>query len=294
MHHHHDSQASLVCLDSESQWFVNRFFCCMYTHLQAISCGREMTVQKETHVIGGVPVHVYSSGSYSDSSKPLAVLFFLHGRNGSAEKIDPIARQIISLVYGRDDIQRDLLIVTLDQRNHGQRIVEPKANNGWSKRAENNNDRHAVDMYSIQAGTARDVSSTIDFLPSYLFPRGEREVSDWGVAGISLGGHASWIVLSQDHRVKTGIPIIGCPDYMKLMRQRAQRKHIPFTGPYFPPNLVKLIERWDPASTLYKTMEDGNPFLGKKILVLSGGSDELVPWEASKHLLRISRLGNWG
>lgn len=69
-----------------------------------------------------------------------------------------------------------------------------------------------IDMYSIQsafliryaetrlndsytAGTAKDVSFLIDFLPAYLFPSGERTISQWMIAGISLGGHSTWIAL---------------------------------------------------------------------------------------------------
>jgi len=74
----------------------------------------------------------------------------------------------------------------------------------------------SLDMYAIQswllsfntllslcfnpilvAGTARDVSFMIDFLPSYLFPHEESKIDSWGVAGISLGGHSTWIILSQ-------------------------------------------------------------------------------------------------
>jgi hypothetical protein len=50
-------------------------------------------------------------------------------------------------------------------------------------------------MYSILSGTANDVSMLIDYLPSYLFPNDEQQIVDWGVAGISLGGHAVWLCL---------------------------------------------------------------------------------------------------
>lgn len=42
-------------------------------------------------------------------------------------------------------------------------------------------------------GSARDVSFLTDFLPSYLFPYGENKVVEWGVVGISLGGHSAWL-----------------------------------------------------------------------------------------------------
>jgi len=88
----------------------------------------------------------------------------------------------------------------------------------------------------ILAGTAQEVSFLIDFLPSYLFPNGERTIDTWAVAGVSLGGHSTWHCLkdgayesatsayrgvhsplmgalvaskNKDPRVTIGIPIIG-------------------------------------------------------------------------------------
>ena len=67
----------------------------------------------------------------------------------------------------------------------------------WSLTWRDDNPTHAQDMYSILCGTAHDVSMLIDYLPSYLFPNDENEIVDWGVCGVSLGGHAVWICLSQ-------------------------------------------------------------------------------------------------
>lgn len=46
------------------------------------------------------------------------------------------------------------------------------------------------------AGTSRDVSFLIDFLPPSLFRDDERTVTDWYCSGISLGGHATWLALA--------------------------------------------------------------------------------------------------
>ena len=54
------------------------------------------------------------------------------------------------------------------------------------------------------AGTAKDVSYLIDFLPAYLFPNNERPIAQWLVAGKSLGGHATWIALT--HGTPTQLP----------------------------------------------------------------------------------------
>ena len=46
----------------------------------------------------------------------------------------------------------------------------------------------SIDMYAMQRGTARDISFLVDFLPSYLFPNGEKVIEKYGVTGFSLGG----------------------------------------------------------------------------------------------------------
>ena len=50
-------------------------------------------------------------------------------------------------------------------------------------------------MHSILAGTAKDVSMLIDYLPSFLFPTDEYDITEWGVMGMGLGGHSTWLCL---------------------------------------------------------------------------------------------------
>jgi len=147
-------------------------------------------------------------------------------------------------------------------------------------------------MFAIQTGTASDVSFLIDFLPAYLLPSGAREIKEWMVAGISLGGHSTWIVLRDEPRVKIGVPIIGCPDYMALMRPRAEYASLPIASPYFPPSLLTSVKKHDPSSAKSTSRDPAqNPFLGKHILVLSGGKDKLVPWYASQRFVEELEVG---
>ena len=140
------------------------------------------------------------------------------------------------------------------------------------------------------------------------------------VLGISLGGHACWHVLMQDERFSTAIITIGCPDYAKLMSDRArlskrktwldgQGKSF-FGSKDFPDGLVKAVSRFDPAGVVFgrldeltKKGEDGRyedlgeeekramerllreKFANKRILNLSGGSDKLVPYAMGKGFL---------
>lgn len=54
-------------------------------------------------------------------------------------------------------------------------------------------------------GAVRDISFLIDFLPSYLYPTDERHVVRWGVIGVSLGGHATWIALKEGRSIQRTI-----------------------------------------------------------------------------------------
>ncbi|KAI0782273.1 hypothetical protein C8Q75DRAFT_787621 [Abortiporus biennis] len=164
-----------------------------------------------------------------------------------------------------------------DQRNHGERLVSGQANYAWAK-DDTNNDKHAIDMYAIQTGTSKDVSFLIDFLPPYLFPSGERFIKEFIVSGFSLGGHSTWITLRDDPRVRIGIPIIGCADYLSLISERATLSGLSTGPPHIPDSLKELVLRNDPVNSPYHVADSSNPFFGKKILALSGGIDKAVPW----------------
>ncbi|KAJ6549189.1 Alpha/Beta hydrolase protein [Mycena sp. CBHHK59/15] len=243
---------------------------------------------KQTTIIAGLNVHTYTTEAFSASSKPILVLFFLHGRLGSME--DQYMQDIVAALMkaaSNTTGQRDLMIVTFDHRNHGTRLREKVCNMAFKE-----NPRHVLDMYCIQTGTAKDVSFVMDFLPSYLFPQGERSIVEWGVAGISLGGHSTWIAAAADARLTIAIPIIGCPDYLALMGPRAEAEGIAVGPPHFPEGLVKLIRAESVTGLPYMSKEDVNPFLGKKVLVLSGGADPLVPWTASQKFVDGLEVGS--
>ena len=138
--------------------------------------------------------------------------------------------------------------------------------------------------------------------------------------GVSLGGHATWQCVLLDSRVSTGIVVIGCPDYLMLMSDRARLSKLKtwadtsppgsaFLGSRdFPTGLVHAVEKFDPAGILlgplakrtelsytqYPSEEDQQRLLplmtkmlhGKRILSLSGGVDKLVPYAQSEKFLR--------
>lgn len=124
----------------------------------------------KTFVIGGISAHVYglsqmaapSPQDETASDAGLAVMFFLHGRFGSA--LQP------KFVRNCEDLVRDieqkreqerasgprkkLVVVSFDQRNHGSREADRDRNRGWKDdgtgQGQLDNESHASDMVSIQ------------------------------------------------------------------------------------------------------------------------------------------------
>lgn len=153
----------------------------------------------------------------------------------------------------------------------------------------------------------------MDYLSSYVFPTDTHAITEHLALGISLGGHSTWHCLLQEPRITAGVVVIGCPDYVRLMSQRAQNGKLETAGrdflgsKDFPKGLVEAVEKYDPAGLLLGeldvvTAEDHKhepseaeqkrikPLLrdtlgGKRILCLSGGADKLVPYSQSEPFL---------
>jgi len=175
----------------------------------------------------------------------------------------------------------------------------------------------------FEVGAVKDVSFLIDLLPAYIFPHDERTIGEWVLAGFSLGGHATWIALRQgtcahhasslsnlltlalekkEPRIRIGIPICACPDYLALIEPSAERHGIPRAPPYLPSSLRALIGA---HAAITATTTPGKPdgpsdhasasvYSGKSVLVLSGADDKIVPWEVSRALVEAVDVGRSG
>ncbi|GAA5973068.1 hypothetical protein JCM8115_001460 [Rhodotorula mucilaginosa] len=279
----------------------------------------------ERLTVGGIPLAVYGLPALSvpaSSSSGLAVLFLLHGR-GEDSQIGYITQLATKLVESARDKRahvspigaagaattkraKDLLVVTFDQRNHGHRLVDPERNMSWMEAGRRrakvrqergmaphdlDNENHAFDMFAMQTGTARDVSFLIDFLAPSLFRHDERTITDWYCAGISLGGHATWLALAHDPRITLGVPIIGSPSTFELLSHRAKNLPapagpLPLSAPFFPRSLLTAFDKLDPASPSLSL----DRWEGKQILVLSGEEDQLVNFVHGKSGEFVERL----
>lgn len=178
-------------------------------------------------------------------------------------------------------------------------------------------------MFSCYSGTAADTSHLINHLESYVFnsPAGPH-IDQHLVLGISLGGHAAWHCILTDPRITAAVIGVGCPDYLRLMTDRARlsrRKAYAGSNPPgsaflgsedFPQALITAISRVDPAGLLLPdSFDPANPttlspspseekldraraeirkrLQGKRILNLSGKADKLVPYAAGEPFLNV-------
>ncbi|KAH7345620.1 Alpha/Beta hydrolase protein [Rhizoctonia solani] len=238
--------------------------------------------------IGGIPIQVAGLKELSaPTSEPVGVLFLLHGRLGSSKQtyLMRIANLVLNEAASRPkERARELIVIILDQRNHGARTVDPDRNQGWKETGEIarlsngqvdpkslDNISHLHDMYTLYTGTVNDVSFLITHLQPLLFPHDERTIDKWMVMGISLGGHASWHIGTHDPRTSLLIPIIGSPH--------------PLAPPYLPASLKREMERATPRVEAFR---------GKDVLVMSGAEDTLVPFEESGSREFTQRLADAG
>ncbi|KAK4689374.1 hypothetical protein P7C73_g716, partial [Tremellales sp. Uapishka_1] len=235
----------------------------------ALTCGYP-AVSHTTCNIVGLEVDVYGLDEIRSSPLPLGILIATHGRLGNKTNMASFAQGIIGCTaeiasHGSQKRKRDLIVVSLDHRNHGKRESDPTANLSFNK-----NPAHLTDMAALIVGAKQDVSFIIDFIAAYLFPNGEKVVEEYMATGISLGGHATWLLLREDPRIQIGVPIIGLPfeSYPRLMKARAESLGLEFKAPVYPPSLQTVLERPIPEGT----------YRGKKILTLHGRDDPLVPY----------------
>jgi len=179
------------------------------------------------------------------------------------------------------------------------------------------NPAHALDMLGIYAGTALDLGFIIDLLPSYLelhynppgTPPNETHplllpppITHHIALGVSLGGHAAYLAALYLPKITAAIIVIGCPDYPALMLHRLkQSKLLPpsatlsdaIASRYLPESFINLISTTPhPPLTSSPILTSPvltsphvaplRPLMGKKLLVLSGKEDKLVPAELAR------------
>ena len=272
-------------------------------------------VSQKVFLISGILTTVYGLEELENLPvSDVACLWLLHPRLQTQECMKPLAGAMIAH-WNKEHPRMSgsvpgLIAVSFDQRNHGSRELDRLANEAWKS----GNARHAQDMFSIYHGTSVDTSLLLDYLPSYVFPGAEHTIQVNLVCGVSLGGHAAWQCLFHDPRITAAIVVIGCPDYISLLCDRARLSKLSswmgsspsgsrFLGSQdFPESLINAVKRYDPAAIFSSTSPNHSRELmtykdprfhqlaekhlcGKKVLNMAGGADKLVPYACAEPFL---------
>ncbi|KAK4223876.1 hypothetical protein QBC38DRAFT_486735 [Podospora fimiseda] len=270
----------------------------------------------ETLPLAGLQTDVYGLSLLSPSATQVTCLWLHHQRTRSKESMREFASLILSTYYSSSssssNSSRGLICLAYDQRNHGTRTVNPHTTGSWR----DGNPNHAVDMWGMVNGMVADQSLLIDLVEGYLFPEGNRSIGQHLVLGVSLGGHSAWQTLFKDKRVRASVAVIGCPDYMELMSDRARLSRLQTWGVKdngakflgsrdFPRSLVEACKKGDPKGLLFgaEPIEGGDRpgsptrastqagvrqrilyerLEGKRVLVCAGEKDKLVPMRCSE------------
>lgn len=256
-------------------------------------------VSSQTFVIAGILCTVYGLSELDPKSPNVSCLWLLHPRLAKQESMAPLAHKFVSSSHistSNSSGTPGLIAVSFDQRNHGTRLISASTNGAWRE----GNATHAQDMFSVYHGTQLDVSQLITYLPAYIFPTNEHKITSHMALGVSLGGHCVWHCLLHEPRISTGVVVIGCPDYLKLMTDRARLSKLKtwtetnppgkeFVGSKdFPASLLEAVQRYDPAGLLMAKGGNGSigeTLSGKRIMNLAGGADKLVPYKQSEGFL---------
>jgi pimeloyl-ACP methyl ester carboxylesterase len=108
------------------------------------------------------------------------------------------------------------------------------------------------------------------FLESYFESRFTPK--EFIVTGLSLGGHVAWDSLARIPLIKSAVIIVGCPNLTPMLLERLggyrSADEVPSGTKEWPKSLEKLYVARD------KSLES---ISGKRILILNGAIDELVP-----------------
>jgi pimeloyl-ACP methyl ester carboxylesterase len=237
------------------------------------------------------------------------VVALLHGRGG--DRFNRFTKDAATLLHSHCPLHQPkshtfYLPIAFDHRNHGFRkpelkvkdakrdlkrefrsVPSQKFNLSWSQ----GNASHAHDMYAIQLGTAMDLLYLMDMLPIWLNFRGVGssdlsseinlllnnptvKIDQWSVMGVSLGGHAALLALTNDLKkpIHSCVAYIGSGDYTELMLHRLSTAPFSISDPgkLFSPALKEFINKWDPV-------HHTDRFVPRPLLLYNTAQDDLVP-----------------
>lgn len=100
---------------------------------------------------------------------------------------------LIGSIRSKGNAPRDVIVVTVDQRNHGPRKTKKDT------LSYNKNPWRLVAMTATLTGGMQDQQLIMDYLEDYAFPMGGRKIVEFMITGVSLGGHVVWRLMQSEY-----------------------------------------------------------------------------------------------
>ncbi|CAK7216220.1 hypothetical protein SEUCBS140593_002802 [Sporothrix eucalyptigena] len=223
---------------------------------------------KTTINIAGFHVHLYGVDELTpEQRKDTTVVFHVHGRTRTYKDAEALSHELLSELR-KQSTKKGVVFATFDNRNHGTRAIDTISIVDWRS----GNTTHGQDMLSTMDGIVADLQTTMKFLESYVV--GQFVPTQYIITGTSLGGHVAWDLLARDPRVDVAVIIVGCPTLTPMLQERVDA----FLGESAPAQRTSAKE-WPVAiERLYQERDtEVAKVAGKKILILNGAIDPLVP-----------------
>ncbi|KAE8316728.1 hypothetical protein BDV41DRAFT_573621 [Aspergillus transmontanensis] len=208
---------------------------------------------KMTINIAGFHVYLYGVDELSpQQSKDTVVLFHVHGRTRSYADAELFAHQFLFQLKQMGNLKKGFVIDSLAVQD-------------WS----GGNQKHAHDMLAMIDGNVFDIQTVMKYLSVYT--EGLFTPTEFVMSGLSLGGHTAWDILSKVQGIKAAIIIVGSPNLTDLLIERLDNAADSEKGT----DSTKWTES---ISLMYRGRDRslGN-IHGKRILILNGALDALVP-----------------
>ena len=198
--------------------------------------------------VAGIEIAIFGADNPPDTP----IVFVCHGLESCMQK---------KFDYCRELREAGLIAITLDQRNHGRRQINPMLR-------EESNSKTLVELLGEVAGTVRDIQMLMKFLPVIydLSPKA------FGITGTSLGGIASILAMSLEPGITACASLLGSGAIRNLFEIRMRNDEVPEEEirERFADATGKLIDHYDPI--LHPERFDNRP-----LLMTAGELDNMVP-----------------
>lgn len=179
------------------------------------------------------------------------IIFMLHHLGGAAPSV---------YRWCRDLAADGFVVVALEQRNHGRRVVNAKTHDFDDPEV-------GPHVFGIVVGTALDIVFLLDFLPAQFGVCTDRV----GLSGISLGGTTTLLAMGLDTRIQVGAPMLGSCNFRGLYTFDDPALNVPYGGrPWHEnPALDSLTRKYDP---IFRP----EAFADRPLLLQTGAVDTVV------------------